>query len=40
VHTVAWDGRDATSATVKAGLYFIRLHAGASVATQKLVVCH
>ncbi len=36
--TLAWDLRDANGAPVRAGVYFVRVHAGAHVAVRRVVV--
>jgi hypothetical protein len=36
-HELTWDGRDASGATAHAGLFFVRVHAGALTGTEKIV---
>ncbi len=36
-HTLVWDGCDASGAAVRAGVYFVKMQAGASVTSTKVL---
>lgn len=38
LHTVSWDGRDASGASPGAGIYFVRMTAGGAALTRKVIV--
>jgi hypothetical protein len=40
VHEQTWDWQDAHGARVAAGVFFVRLHAGSKVISEKIVVIH